>query len=35
MELAGNAGDLRMLGVQMPQLEEQFKRLKETIQKAW
>jgi PAS domain S-box-containing protein len=35
MELAGKAGNLKMLGAQMSQLEEEFENLKEFIQKTW
>jgi HPt (histidine-containing phosphotransfer) domain-containing protein len=35
MELAGKAGNLKTLGAQMSQLEEEFENLKEFLQKAW
>ena len=35
MELAGKAGNLKTLGAQVSQLEEEFENLKESLQKAW
>jgi HPt (histidine-containing phosphotransfer) domain-containing protein len=35
MELAGKGGNLKSLGAQMSQLEEEFENLKESIRKTW